>query len=126
LLSSARSDANSGGKEIPNGTAQAISGSSSGFALATAISSATEIGNAIAQPTSTGVCPRRSISLPRNGLKIADAIAWVAETAPAVAYEPLSWLTRRTIVSDTIATGNLPTNAAASSGRMPGSDSTAR
>ena len=51
---------------------------------------------------------------------------WKALLASKGIHEPLSWLTRRTIVSDTIATGNLPTNAAASSGRMPGSASTAR
>ena len=52
------------------------------------------------------------------------ASACVAATAPAVAYEPVSLLTSRTMLSDIIPIGSRPTNAATSTGRTPGSAST--
>ena len=91
---------------------------------ATTVSSTTDSGNATPQNTSTGVCPSRSISRPSSGDAIAPASAWVAATAPAVAYEPVSSLTRMTMLSDIIPIGSRPMNAATSTGRTPGIAST--
>ena len=79
--------------------------------------------HATALPTSTGVCPRVSISRPRTGAPIAVPIADAAATAPPSAYEcPRSraWSTNNT---PSAAIGNRATRLVTNSRRTPGSRS---